>query len=199
MNESCETFERAISELVDGELDAPEQLAAVDHLVACASCRAFYRRARKLGEMAVRAEAEEPGSPPEDVWRRIADEAGVTRRRRPGFRAPRFALQLAAVIVLALGFALLPRLFRTPQTTAGDGRIIVELSSDRGAMTEERFVELTTEILRSDSRFHREMLAVMALVTAAEDTSEGTVDRAVDLEDEPERDKEDTVFAGERL
>jgi len=198
MNESCETFERAISELVDGELDTPEQLAAVDHLVACASCRAFYRRMRKLGEMAVRAEAEEPGPPPEEVWRRIADEAGVARRRRSGVLVPRFALRLAAVIVLALGFALLPWLFRTPETTAGD-RIVIELGSDRGAMTEERFVEITTEILRSDSRFHREMLAVMALVTAAEDSSEGTVDRAVDLDDESESDEEDAVFTGERL
>lgn len=199
MNESCETFERAISELVDGELDTPEQLAAVDHLVACASCRAFYRRARKLGEMVARAEAEEPGPPPEEVWRRIADETGVTRRRRPGVRVPRFALQLAAVIVLALGFALLPRLFQTPQATAGDGRIVVELGSDGGAMTEERFVEITTEILRSDSRFHREMLAVMALVTAADDSSEGTVDRAVDLDEKSESDEDDTVFAGESL
>lgn len=199
MNESCETYEWAISELVDGELDASEQLAAVDHLAGCASCRAFYRRARQLGEMVARAEAAET-PPPEEVWRRIAAETGVTRRRRsPNVRVTRFALGLAALIVLALGLVLVPRSWRTHPTPSENGRIIVELGSDRGAMTEQRFVEITTEILRSDPRFHREMLAVMALVTAAGDSSEGTVDRAVRLDEESDNGEDDSAFAGERL
>lgn len=197
MNESCETYEWAISELVDGELGASEQLAAVDHLAACASCRAFYRRARRLGEMVARAEAAET-PPPDEVWRRIAEETGAVRRRSPSVRVPRFALRLAAMIVLALGLVLVPRLWRTRPTPSEDGRIVVELGSDRGAMTEERFVEITTEILRSDARFHREMLAVMALVTSSS-SSEGTVDRAVDLDEETDDREDDAAFAGERL
>ncbi len=212
MNESCETFEAAISALTDGELDAPEQLVSVDHLLVCPSCQAFYRRARKLGEMVAQAEAAELGPPPEEVWRRIADETGVARGRVPAVQVPRWTLQLAAVLVLALGLGLAQRFFWSQETqppeVVGDGKIVVELGSASGTMTEDRFLEITTEILRSDSRYHREMLAVMALVTAANDASEGSVDRLpresregrrIDLGDETESGEGSVVFAGDRL
>jgi hypothetical protein len=118
---------------------------------------------------------------PEDVWERIAAASGVTGQRRTRWRelrrAPRWAAQLAAALIvgLALGW-LLPRLPAPalPEQAAA-GEVDVVLEEDKGSMTDERFVELATEILRADRDYHRKMLEVMAVVTAVGRT-EGSVD-----------------------
>lgn len=76
---------------------------------------------------------------------------------------------------LALGW-LLPRLPAPalPEQAAA-GEVDVVLEEDKGSMTDERFVELATEILRADRDYHRKMLEVMAVVTAVGRT-EGSVD-----------------------
>ncbi|HEX9734006.1 MAG TPA: zf-HC2 domain-containing protein [Thermoanaerobaculia bacterium] len=181
MNDPCETYRTSISALIDGELETPERLPAVDHLLECAACRIFYRRARALGDMLVASQSQDAEPAPEDVWERIAAASGVTGQRRTRWRelrrAPRWAAQLAAALIvgLALGW-LLPRLPAPalPEQAAA-GEVDVVLEEDKGSMTDERFVELATEILRADRDYHRKMLEVMAVVTAVGRT-EGSVD-----------------------
>lgn len=179
MNDACETYKTSISALIDGELEAPDQLPAVDHLLDCASCRDFYRRARALGDMLTAAQAQDAEPAPDDVWERIAAVSGVARpsRRRGLARAPRWAAQLAAALILGLGLGwLLPRLpAPAPSEHAATGDVDVVLEEDQGSMTDERFVELATEVLRADRQYHRKMLEVMSVVTAVE-RKEGSVD-----------------------
>ena len=57
-----------------------------------------------------------------------------------------------------------------------DGEVDVVLEEDRGLMTDDRFIELTTEILKADRSYHRKMFEVMSVVTAMGEEPEGSSD-----------------------
>lgn len=186
MSETCKRIESSISALIDGELETPEQLPVIDHLVVCESCRAFYRRARALDDMVVASRSQDVEPAPEAVWERIAAASGWTDRslepRGGGARRlPKWgqrALELAAVLVLALGIWWLkpaPEPPSVPDDEVAD-KVDVVLEEDRGSMTEERFLEITTEILRADRSYHRKMYEVMSVVTAMTERPEGAAD-----------------------
>jgi hypothetical protein len=54
--------------------------------------------------------------------------------------------------------------------------IEIALGEDRGRMSERRFVDLTVELLRADSRYHQEMLQVLNAVTERDGRRETPVD-----------------------
>lgn len=162
----CETYEISLSALADGELPAEDLLPILDHLAECSSCQAFYRDLRALAAALPAANvpgipAASPGEAPEEVWRRIEAEAAPalsrTRRARPW--AMRLAASLLLIASLWGAFALRSVLLRP----AGEP-IEITLGEDRGRMTEQRFVDLTVELLRADSRYHQEMLQVLTAV-----------------------------------
>lgn len=166
----CEICEIALSALADGELPAEELLPAIDHLVECTGCRAFYRDVRALAAaLPARPVAEPPpAEAPEEIWRRIeaatapaaAPAVGRTAQSRP------WALRLAAAVLLVAG--LWGALAAVRSLRPPDAPIEVTLGEDRGRMTEQRFVDLTVELLRADSRYHQEMLQVLTAVARGE-------------------------------
>ena len=185
----CETCEMSISALADGELPADELLPTLDHLAACPSCQAFYRDLRALaGALPLvtgsSRRLSEPAEAPEAVWHRIEAAAPeLSRSRRP----LSWALRLAAVLVLAAG---LWGLFSTLRSTLRpDAPIEITLGEDRGRMTEQRFVDLTVELLRADPRYHQEMLQVLTVVLQRSSRQESPVDRDAPL---PEGDRGET-------
>lgn len=177
----CEFMEPAVSALADGELAAVEVAAAVDHLAACAGCRELYRRIRALDEAVAVWSGPAAGEPaPPQLWRRIAEDAAPPRRPA-GARWSTWALRVAALALMACGvwWAAPPP---GPSLLAGGDSVEVVLGSDPGSMTDRRFLEMTTELLRADRRYHRLMWKVMQAV--AED-AEG--DGGVEREDERPR------------
>jgi len=182
---SCESHELLISAWLDDELEAPDRLEMTDHLVRCPACREFYREARALdGAVAALAPGSEPA--PAHVWERIQRQTESRSPRR--FAPPAWALRLAAVLAIAVGAGLWiasgsgSRGGLVVGSSAPD-EILVELGGDAGRMSEKRFVELTTEVLRADPRFHLAMYEVMQQVV--EDTrrgegSPGETERAVE-------------------
>ena len=179
----CETYEMSISALADGELPAEDLLPTLDHLTECASCRAFYRDVRALAA-ALPAEAElasaVPPEAPEEIWHRIeaATAPAFVQRERPG-RAPSWALRLAAAVLLVAG--LWGALATVSALRPADGPIEVTLGDDRGRMTEQRFVDLTVELLRADSRYHQEMLQVLTTIVERDGRQETPIDRDAPL------------------
>ena len=181
----CETYEMSISALADGELPAEDLLPTLDHLAECSSCQAFYRDVRALAAAlpAGAAPASASGEAPEEVWRRIEEAApGLSRtgRVRP------WALRLAAAVLLVAGLWGALAAARSVLHPPG-APIEVTLEEDRGRMTEQRFVDLTVELLRADSRYHQEMLLLLTAVVERGRRQETPVDYDAPL---PEGDDE---------
>jgi hypothetical protein len=198
---SCEEHELAISILIDGEMPPEDLLPAIDHLAGCASCRSFYKDARSLAAAvpsALSADRSEAAAPaPEAVWQRI-EEAGLGASSRAGSWRT-WAPRLAAALLLIAGSAW--AVFSIGRTLPADpGQPIeVVLGEDGGLMTERRFVEITAEILRADSRYHQEMLEVMATVAEQTRRQETPADVDSPLSEEQTSDSDFTeAFRGER-
>lgn len=182
---ACERYELLVSVWLDGELDACDRLEMTDHLVRCPACRDFYREARALdGLVAGVSPSREPA--PAHLWERIRRAAERESRRR--FAPPGWAVRLAAVLAVAVGAGLL--LWSANGAPAGlvvgspsPDEILIELGEDGDRMSERRFVELTTEVLRADRRFHLAMYEVMEQVVEDTRQSEGSprdTERAVE-------------------
>ena len=126
MNESCEIFEASLSAFLDGELEVPEQLPTIDHLLECPSCQEFYRQARGVGDMVVSSRSQAADPVPEEIWHRIEAESGMSGKGRSRGWAevrnfPRWGLQLAAVVLLGLGLWVAPAQ-RCPVAFGAPGR-----------------------------------------------------------------------------
>jgi hypothetical protein len=177
----CETCEINISE---------ELLPTLDHLAACPSCQAFYRDVRALAAATgdPRLSASAPGEAPEEVWRRI-EEAEAPALSRTG-RARPWAMRLAAAVLLVAGLAGALASARSVLRPAG-APIEVTLGEDRGRMTEQRFVDLTVELLRADSRYRQEMFQVLTAILERDGGQESPVDQNAPLPegDEGESDR----------
>lgn len=183
---SCERTLSA-SLLLDGELPPAETADAVEHLLGCAECRTFFRRGRSLDGALLLAAAEEAGAAepaPMEVWERIGAEVGRDLRRSPAAERrvrrppPRWALPLAASLLLALGGAV-GWLARSGEPRAVDrlaqpvrsGDFAAASSSGApggGEMTEERFVAIARELLAADRRFRDAMAGVLVVADSAE-------------------------------
>ncbi len=161
---SNDNHETNLSALLDGELQGEELLRGVDALVEDPELRDFWRSARSLQKgLAQNGLAESREPLPEGMWEKIESRAKSSRSARVYqlFAQPR-AWAAAASIVLLLGLGALGLFHELTPTSAGART--VELASAEGQMTEERFIELTLELLQSDPRYHRKMFQVMKTV-----------------------------------
>jgi predicted anti-sigma-YlaC factor YlaD len=182
MRKSCEQIEVEISAMVDCELPVAETLEVIDHLLTCSECRELYSLTRgldqALGQAKVSARA---GELPAGLWSRIdsavAAESKVVKLTRKVRRSPRtWLLSAAAALVIVMIGAWFTSQGVTSQQPTTDNVLLVALESDQGAMTEERFIELTTELLRSERRYHRSMLEIMVALEKYSRADEGRPD-----------------------
>ena len=158
---NCENYETLLSTGADGQLDGTEQVECLDHVVRCATCRDFYVEARALDGLVAAIRTPAGADPPApELWQRIARRTGGQRERSRRAPVPVWALQAAAVLVVAVGLSI----------TIWNGGVATppeqaEVLLGQGqTMSEQRFVELTREVLGADPRFHTAMLEVMGQV-----------------------------------
>ena len=171
---NCEHYEILLSSWLDDQLDRAGQVELLDHVVRCDSCREFYLDARGLDGLvaAVRtpAGAERPSL---EVWKLIKRDARRSEETTMWQRLPLWARQAAAVFVVAIGLGVL--MWNAPFTVAPPpGDVEIRLGEDAGNMTEDRFIELTREVLRADRRYHLALYQVMDQVvreTAVQEAS----------------------------
>jgi anti-sigma factor RsiW len=174
---ACESYEIHISALMDGEAAPTDAMMVLDHLPGCEACQRFYTQARELQEL-VDARPVTPGST-EAAERALAAAAAVPlaaaavkpaagRKVIALEKGPRWLWGLAAGLLLALGFSLGHRISSSDATPriASDGDLVVEIASDQGQMSEERFVALAVELLRADRKYHHKMSEVLDEVDA---------------------------------
>jgi hypothetical protein len=182
MTKSCEVIEVEISAMIDCELPAAESLVVVDHLLECSECREFYSLSRgldtALGQARVSARA---GEMPAGLWSRIdnaieAEENVVSLSGKLRRTTPTWLLSAAAALLLVVGGWYASQHWDTPRQLPSDNVLLVTLESDQGAMTEERFIELTAELLRSERRYHQSMLEIMVALERQTHRDEGRPD-----------------------
>jgi len=77
---------------------------------------------------------------------------------------PAWAWSLAAVLIVALGLvAFTPGGgVRRALEPGGEYPVTIRLEEEKGQMNDLRFLDLTTELLRADRRYHQEMFQVLA-------------------------------------
>jgi predicted anti-sigma-YlaC factor YlaD len=190
----CEYHESQISSWMDDELERPEQIELVDHLARCESCRRYYLDARSLdGLLAVVRTPEGEETPDRAIWNRIEAETAspavsFARRRR----VPAWALQAAALIVIAVGLGIAAWTGGMPEGQVRD-QIEIRIGEDSGVMTDERFVELATEVMRADRRYRSAMLEVMEQVESDTRTGEGSVEEILPRFEDEETNETVTV------
>lgn len=190
MNPNCETHEILISTWMDEGLERGAQRELFDHLTRCSACRAFYRDARALEGLAAVA-SDKPAlaeDPSPEVWSRIESRTGPAEKTVAGL--PSWGLRAAAVLVIGVALALVPWP-QSPAPARASNQVELILEGDRGLMTEMRFLELATELLRADRRYHFAMQEVMEKVIDDEwdlegATSEGLTDDSKNDEGEGE-------------
>jgi len=179
-----EAHEIGVSALLDAELAHHELLEVVDRLVEDPELRDFYRHVRGLDLRLLEAGLARtvPEEAPAELWRRIEREALAASetaevvdatRRFP--RVPLWLMASAAAAAMAIG-VWIGTLPSTPAftTEAGIGEVVnIHLAADAGAMDDDRFVELTAELLRADRRYHRAMEQIISAVNASSALNEG--------------------------
>jgi predicted anti-sigma-YlaC factor YlaD len=180
---SCEHHETLVSAWLDGQLERNEQVECLDHLVRCGACRGFYLEARALdGLVAALRTPAGAAAPSPEIWKRIEWAARRKTTQRPARRrVPGWALQAAAVLVVAVGLSVLLWNNRVAPAPAQ-----AEVLLGQGTMSEERFVELTREVLQADRRYHSAMFQIMEQVVhdtaeTGEASSEGTIQRTDEI------------------
>lgn len=186
---SCENYETLVSTWMDEGLEHVDQRRLFDHFVRCPECRRFYAEARALeGLVAMTGRGATAEEPPPELWDGIR-----SRTARPESKAqnwPGWGWRAAAALLLgaALAFAPWPT---TRPVDRSDRRMNVVLEEDRGDMTERRFLELATEILRADRRYHFAMQEVMDRVIDDEWEPEGVTSEGLSEERARDEDAEE--------
>ncbi len=185
-----ELCEANLSAMIDGELEPESLLATLDHMVANKSCREFYRDARQLQDRYGAGHFPIPvkeASLPENGWHKIEQKSldPGARILQLFTRTQVWATAAAILLVLGLwGGGIME--FHRPVLSSKPTEIT--LGEDEGRMSEQRFVELTSELLRSDRRYRRKMMEVLEEVDRVSYTSEGT----------PEGGSKDRSVSGQR-
>lgn len=171
----CEQYEILISAWHDSELDRSGQVEMLDHLVRCSGCREFFLGARRLAGLvaAVHASAAE-ASPSPEIWRRIEQSAPP---KRPGrllaagswkrwFPAPAWGAAAAVAALLVIFSSNLGKVRNpsNPQTFPTE----IRLGGNPDGMDDERFVELTRQVLGADKKYRTAFYEIMRQVV--EDT-----------------------------
>lgn len=183
MSASCERYEIELSALLDRELGPEAALLAVDHLVECPSCRAFWSAARGLEDALDELRGERTADLPPEMWDRIRSAASAgeegpgpraTAPARPWYAS--WAVRAAAAVVAAVGVTalVLPRLMPagTPAPTFEVG-----VAEARARMGEDRLLEVAGELLRADPRDRAALVDILEAVERRQRRREGSVDR----------------------
>ncbi|RJP78232.1 MAG: hypothetical protein C4524_06985 [Candidatus Zixiibacteriota bacterium] len=156
----CETYQEAMSALLDGELTGPDLAATIRHLAACETCLQEFETFQAL-QQRVNRDLRPPAVPPR-LWPAIAREHPPREARRVRLPARQTAfrvLRIAAVVALCFGagYWLSRPVWESP---AGPETPIV-LASDGGAMSDQHFLALTRELLTADPVYHQKMYLIL--------------------------------------
>jgi hypothetical protein len=157
----CEEYRINMSALMDGELGSEELGDTIRHLASCAVCLKEFESFQAL-QKRVNHEVKAPAVPAR-LWQAISQEKSASPKAISQPLHPNLGriLRLAAVIVVCfgLGYILSKPVFHLPKA---DPNSPIVLASAPSSMTEDRFLELTRELLTADPSYHRKMYLILS-------------------------------------
>ncbi len=156
-----EQYEINLSAIVDGELSGEELKRTIDALVKDEELRNFWSECRYL-EKGITETTQEKINLPETGWNDIEKKSGLSKPKI--FRlnsVPSGAWVAAASVVILIIFAVVGVLDTSFLTQPGVDTIDLAKGNE---MSEDRFLDLTKELLQADSKYHRQMYEVLTLV-----------------------------------
>jgi predicted anti-sigma-YlaC factor YlaD len=179
--DSCELHQITLSSFLDGEASPEELRPALDHLTVCDACREFYRELRRLERICDELPLQSP------VRANAKVKARGSSLLAPWRLVPRWAWGWGAAAAVVLVSILWGPELRTrepardlaPAVAAGQP-VSVTLGESRGQMTDERFLQLALELLRSDGTYRETMYAVLSQVRAPQVAGGEVVLRSAD-------------------
>jgi len=161
---TCEEYQIDISAMLDGELTPAEIAATVQHLAKCSECERVFEEFQLLQEK-VDKEYSRPAVP-QELWKNIqsktiheqqsTDLTGrVIEFRKWAFRIISVAAGIAITFTAGyfLGKPSAPLLI-DPSTP-------IILASQKGSMSDERFQQLTRELLIADQKYQQKMYFIL--------------------------------------
>lgn len=155
----CDETQMYLSAALDGEADPDELLAAMDHLLECATCQRFYRQARRLDGIVTAA-------PDAFVAPAPQKRHGIDWHwlLQPGVR---WAAAASAAVLIAVGIWQAGPPWSGPDQTAAldtADLVVITLEEDKGHLTDERFIEMAVALLRADQRYRHKMTEILGQV-----------------------------------
>jgi hypothetical protein len=156
-----EQYEINLSAIVDGELSGEELKLTIDALVKDEELRNFWGECRYL-EKGITESTQEKINLPESGWNDIEKKSGLNKPKI--FRlnsVPSGAWVAAASVVILVIFAVVGVLDTSFLTQPGVDTIDLAQGNE---MSDDRFLNLTKELLQADSKYHRQMYEVLTLV-----------------------------------
>ncbi len=165
----CKDYQLEISALLDGESDPATALELLEHVATCRSCGDVV-----LGFRGAQAKIDRAFAPAEP-----ANSEVVPLRRRGRGPLRHWAWGTAATIALAVGgYVALNNAGPDPTGSSEGAEIVVRLGEDPGAMSDDRFIAFTTELLRADRTYRDQMYSVLEAVrTGAQQEGESLTEQ----------------------
>ena len=161
MKLDCEHYQMNISAMLDGELSGSELAETVEHLAQCETCRKEMERFRRMQELVDGEYVEE--AVPRNVWKNI--ERISKAEKKPaviGFKDNVYKIiAAAAVLIIIFGAGYF---FGRPGTVLmQDGQSLINLASQPQTqqMNDDRFIDITRELLNSDPRYQVKMYMIL--------------------------------------
>ncbi len=170
-----ENFEMNISALIDGELEPEALLPTLDFLASNQDAQTFYLESRQL--QAQYGAGNFPlgeSKPSKKLWGMIEKKSGLRRPAIFKLLSPSPAWAAAAAVFLIIGLWTGGWIQDIGSSNEKAPNSELTLEANKGSMDEDRFVQLTSEILRSDRRYHRKMLEIMEAVNSRSFVREGS-------------------------
>ncbi|MBN2171457.1 MAG: zf-HC2 domain-containing protein [Candidatus Krumholzibacteriota bacterium] len=164
----CEYYEVEISALLDGESDPARAVEILDHVTRCPSCRQFYQELRSFQSLVDEMQEQLGQAPAEKAAGSVAP--GLWERLHA---VPQWAWGMAAALVVAVGLWGLHTGGILSPYASSDQPVRITLESEKNSMNDRRFMEVMTELLQADRRYHQAMFDVLSSIENDEQRATG--------------------------
>lgn len=155
----CEHYEVEISALLDGESDPARAVEILDHVTRCPSCRRFYQEVRSFQSVVDEMQERLGQAPAEKAA--LAGGPGIWDRLHA---VPQWAWGMAAALVVAVGLWGLHTGGILSPYASNEEPVRITLESEKENMNDRRFMEVMTELLQADRRYHQAMFDVLSSI-----------------------------------